>query len=55
MWEYRAVYLDHDAEAAERALDDLGKDGWELVAVIPREGGGALAFLKRKRAARPPS
>jgi hypothetical protein len=49
MWEYRVVYLDPDAEVAERDLNDLGKDGWELVGVMSRAGGQPVAFLKRKR------
>jgi hypothetical protein len=44
-WEYRVVASTTGAE-----LNALGKDGWELVAVEPRVGGGAATFyFKRLR------
>lgn len=33
-WEYRIVYQDND-QFLLKELDFVGKDGWELVAILP--------------------
>jgi hypothetical protein len=51
MWRYKLVRIDlpvgEEAEitACEAKLNELGGEGWEVVAVIPR-GAGWLALLK---------
>jgi len=39
-WQYRR------ADSFEE-LEALGADGWELVGVVPRAGGGETFYLKR--------
>jgi ribosomal protein L7/L12 len=48
MWEYTVRALPADPASAGPVLDELGRDGWELVAVLP--GSEPVAFLKRARA-----
>ena len=46
VWEYRVytIGLDNEPEEAERKLNELGRQGWELVSV---DWGGAVIILKR--------
>ncbi|MDR0489523.1 MAG: DUF4177 domain-containing protein [Propionibacteriaceae bacterium] len=44
-WEYATVPL--LIHATKQILDTWGKDGWELVTVLPLPDGNPLAFLKR--------
>jgi hypothetical protein len=60
-WEYKILKTDKsfwsgkDRTDPEKLLSDLGRNGWELVAVIPlsQMGGGTTTglefFFKRKR------
>lgn len=52
-WEYKVVTQDRsdDPVAAEEALNAFGKDGWELIGVVPVPGGVQL-YLKRARGSR---
>ena len=52
-WDYFVWYLDASYEAASMTndLDERGRDGWELVAVVPHRssvsGENLAAFFKR--------
>jgi len=60
-WEYKVMKTDKhfwtgkDKTDPELILSDLGRDGWELVSVVPlsQAGGGTTTnlqfFFKRKR------
>jgi hypothetical protein len=60
-WEYKvmktakAFWSGKDKTDPEQILSDLGRDGWELVSVVPlsQMGGGTTAslqfFFKRQR------
>jgi len=60
-WEYKIVKIEKsfwsgkDRLNSEQVLGDLGRDGWELVSVVPlsQMGGGTTTglqfFFKRKR------
>ena len=60
-WEYKTLKTDKsfwsgkDKTDIEKVLNDLGRDGWELVSVVPLSvtAGGATTglqlFFKRKR------
>jgi len=43
IWEYLKTSSDEDIEA-------LGREGWELVAVVPEGLGGALSFYFKRPA-----
>ena len=43
-WEFRVVVLENPYDAAERQLNDLGLEGWQLVTVID----SGIAFLQRR-------
>ena len=45
-WEYEVRTL---AELAVDELDEIGLEGWELVALTPEPGGGYTAVFKRPR------
>lgn len=47
-WEYRVVEAPASAQK-ERTLNQLGADGWELVAVEPYPSGVGSYILKRPR------
>ena len=70
MWEYLTLYAVRDDSKEtfyvknypdpknkvleQTVLNNLGEDGWELVAVVPAYGGGGMAinhqlYLRRKR------
>lgn len=34
VWEYKVVELSNGHEGGRKALNDLGKEGWELVSTI---------------------
>ena len=42
-WEYRVL----TGAPSQRQLDDLGRDGWELVSVSYGPDGGPATYLKR--------
>ena len=49
-WEYKHLTHPLDAPAMdEAALDALGRDGWELVAVVP-DARGTHFYFKREQA-----
>jgi hypothetical protein len=60
-WEYKIIKTEKsfwsgkDKSDTEQLLTDLGRDGWELVSVVPlsQVGGGTTTglqfFFKRKR------
>lgn len=58
-WEYKIVKTEksfwsgEDKSDTEKILNDLGRDGWDLVSVIPLSQGGSTnglqCFFKRKR------
>jgi len=58
-WEYKDMKTDKsfwsgkDKTDPEKFLNDLGRDGWELVSVVPLSQGGTITnlqfFFKRKR------
>jgi hypothetical protein len=70
MWQYLTLYADRDDTnevfyvknypepkskvLEDQFLNDMGDDGWELVAVVPSYGGGGFKinhqlYLKRKK------
>jgi hypothetical protein len=54
-WEYRfeALLLDGALQSVEDRLNEVGWEGWEVVALVPKVKGGeswTLALLKRARA-----
>ncbi len=44
-WEYTTLYMYDDSPTKE--LNELGTKGWELVAVVTRDGGADIYLLKR--------
>jgi hypothetical protein len=49
-WEYATVPL--LIHSTKQILDTWGKEGWELVCVVPSpDGGNPVAYLKRPRPA----
>ena len=49
-WQYGIIdLLEKDDHEAMALLDEAGLDGWELVAVLGREGVVATAYFKRRR------
>jgi RNA polymerase sigma factor (sigma-70 family) len=56
-FEYKVVELVSKAESAERELNRLGEQGWELITVTTHPAGGSreveTAYLKRRKAATP--
>lgn len=47
-WEYRTLMMDSgDARSVDEQLSRLGKEHWELVAVVP-SGSQIVAYLKRQ-------
>ena len=44
-WEYQvAPVLNH---VAAQILNNFGQDGWELVTLVPGQGGNDIAYFKR--------
>jgi hypothetical protein len=57
-WEYRVVYVPGVRNMSEKAMNELGAQGWELVTfqAINNEGvtiGAGNYFFKRARASQP--
>lgn len=49
-WEYHVRAIDSGSEREMDILNELGSDGWELVAVTPETGGKFLTtYLKRPK------
>jgi hypothetical protein len=53
MWEYKIIEA-HDNHSAEKQLNQLGAQGWEVVGIVPvmnegRSYGGGVYHLKRAR------
>ncbi len=56
-WEYKTLKYTKrsfftgtlDAEALEHALNDLGREGWELVSINQTQMQSALVVLKRQK------
>jgi hypothetical protein len=46
-WEYSVIELSY-YEYHESELNELGKEGWELVAIVTSPGTWPSAYLKRK-------
>jgi hypothetical protein len=51
-WEYK-IDSPRASNLAEEALDNLGKDGWELIAISPQSAGGGHDrwYFKRPKTA----
>ncbi len=55
VWQYAHLYFHVTAVASEdvqpqilRELDTLGRDGWELVSVVPMPAVNALAYYFKR-------
>lgn len=49
-WEYKIKHLHIERDGlieVEKYLNQLGKEGWELIALVPDFAGGADAYFKR--------
>jgi len=49
-WEYKVVYLDQRAEAKDKTLstlNELGREGWELVTLFLGAGHNPAYFKRR--------
>ena len=47
-WEYRTLMMDSgDARSVDEQLSRLGKEHWELVAVVPSGSQIVVAYFKR--------
>lgn len=47
-WEYRVIIVNLKFTShTEDQLNDLGRDGWEAVGILP-EGSQTMALLKRR-------
>ncbi len=51
LWEYRAIFGGNSSSHAEKKINELGAEGWELVAVVPPAdlAGEAVLYLKREK------
>ena len=49
MWEYKAVEIRRNAERSERALNQLGARGWELVTVDGKDGDKKALYTFKRR------
>lgn len=57
MWEYKLLVLElSDLQKGEDTLNGEGRDGWEVVAVLPKSAimsrpvkGDCLAVMKRRK------
>lgn len=51
LWEYLTTYGGSNSTDAERRLNALGAEGWELVSVVPPHdpSGQTVLYLKRPR------
>ncbi len=50
-WEYKSMVLDTmDEKVIVSAFNSAGRDGFELTAILPGQGGAAaVAYFKRQR------
>lgn len=49
-WEYNFIFREYRTKGfAEEYMDELGKEGWELVAVTSDPNGDRHFYLKRPR------
>lgn len=48
-FEYITIRVDYNSNAAGAAhsLEDAGKEGWELVSILPESPKAGILFLKR--------
>ena len=53
LWEYKTALGGSQSSDAERELNRLGREGWDLVAVVPPHdpSGQTVLYLKRARRA----
>ena len=49
MWEYKAVEIRRNPERSERALNQLGASGWELVTVDGHDGKKRALYTFKRR------
>ena len=47
MTEHKTLESDRPISASQ--LDELARQGWELIQSIPRAGSGYIQYLKRER------
>ena len=48
LFEYKVVNVEHGKKNEEEALNKLGQDGWELVAVVLTNSGNCItAYFKK--------
>jgi isocitrate lyase len=49
-WEYRLLHLttSHEIKNVEDALNDMGRQGWELITAYPHFDANIFVFKKRK-------
>ena len=56
MYEYRVVNLEiGDSESLAQNLNSYAKEGYRVVATMPRAGESAWSFVLEKQVAAPPS
>lgn len=44
MWEYAHLISDGNTDASDSPIRAFGRDGWELVAVLPFPASGGVRF-----------
>lgn len=51
LWEYRTIFGGSSSNQAEQVINEIGAQGWELVAVVPPHdpSGQAVLYLKREK------
>lgn len=47
-WEYRVVWLKNSEQRDQETLNNLGKEGWELVSVTCDYNVPTAAYFKRE-------
>ena len=48
-WEYRTISFSSNGFGLQRDLNNLGREGWEVVATAPADGDRFHVILKRRR------